>query len=139
LALNFRLAVNMLQLIYALKKHNNWRFPTPSQMTIFYFSFRGVCSPASYDPRRLGGPRWPVKLDEARIFFHVESTCKYIRLCELMNMHARKFCLAQIIRPYRVSRVHFRQVLLLHFWSGRVETRSRSESVECGQCDTPTS
>ncbi|KAJ3657879.1 hypothetical protein Zmor_009655 [Zophobas morio] len=42
------------------------------------------------------------------------STCKYIRLCELMNMHARKFCHAQIIHPYRhqVSRVHFRQVLL---------------------------
>jgi hypothetical protein len=31
LALNFRLGVNMLQLIYALKKHNNWRFPTPPQ------------------------------------------------------------------------------------------------------------
>jgi hypothetical protein len=30
LALNFRLAVNMLQLIYALKKHNNFqRLPSP--------------------------------------------------------------------------------------------------------------
>jgi hypothetical protein len=34
LALNFRLAVNMLQLIYALKKHNNSRFPTASQPRI---------------------------------------------------------------------------------------------------------
>jgi hypothetical protein len=33
LALNFRLAVNMFQLIYALKKHDNWRFPTPSYNT----------------------------------------------------------------------------------------------------------
>jgi hypothetical protein len=31
LALNFRLAVKMLQLIYAVKKHNKLRFPTPSQ------------------------------------------------------------------------------------------------------------
>jgi hypothetical protein len=36
LALSFRLAVNMLQLIYALKKHNNWRFPTPSQPRISF-------------------------------------------------------------------------------------------------------
>jgi hypothetical protein len=26
----------MLQLIYALKKHNNWRFPTPSQPWISF-------------------------------------------------------------------------------------------------------
>jgi hypothetical protein len=38
LALNFRLAVNMLQLIYALKKHKNWRFPTPSQPRITFES-----------------------------------------------------------------------------------------------------
>jgi hypothetical protein len=36
LALNFRLAVNMLQLIYALKKHNHWRFPTPPQPRISF-------------------------------------------------------------------------------------------------------
>jgi hypothetical protein len=36
LALNFRLAVNMLQLIYALKKHNNWLFPTPPQSRISF-------------------------------------------------------------------------------------------------------
>jgi hypothetical protein len=36
LALNFRLAVNMLQLIYALKKHNIRRFPTPSQSRISF-------------------------------------------------------------------------------------------------------
>jgi hypothetical protein len=35
LALNFRLAVNMLQLIYALKKHNNCGFPTPSHVQDF--------------------------------------------------------------------------------------------------------
>jgi hypothetical protein len=29
----------MLQLIYTLKKHNNWRFPTPSQPRI---SFEGA-------------------------------------------------------------------------------------------------
>jgi hypothetical protein len=26
----------MFQLIYALKKHNNWRFPTPSQTRISF-------------------------------------------------------------------------------------------------------
>jgi hypothetical protein len=36
MALNFRLAVNMLQLIYALKKHNNGRFPTTSQLRISF-------------------------------------------------------------------------------------------------------
>jgi hypothetical protein len=32
----FKLAVNMLQLIHAVKKHNNWRFPTPSQSRISF-------------------------------------------------------------------------------------------------------
>jgi hypothetical protein len=36
LAVNFRLAVNMFQLIYALKKHNNWRFQTPPQPRISF-------------------------------------------------------------------------------------------------------
>jgi hypothetical protein len=36
LALNFRLAVIMLQLIYALKMDNNWRFPTPAQPRISF-------------------------------------------------------------------------------------------------------
>jgi hypothetical protein len=34
MTLNFRLAVNILQLIYAVKKHNNRRFPTPPQKII---------------------------------------------------------------------------------------------------------
>jgi hypothetical protein len=36
LPLNFSLAVNMLQLIYALKKHNNWLFPMASQPRISF-------------------------------------------------------------------------------------------------------
>jgi hypothetical protein len=32
----------MLQLIYALKKHNNWRFPTPSQPRIFFLFERAI-------------------------------------------------------------------------------------------------
>jgi hypothetical protein len=48
---NFRLAVKILLLqlsIYALKKQNNWRFPTPSQPRIScerpIFSFQGMMS-----------------------------------------------------------------------------------------------
>jgi hypothetical protein len=36
MALNFRLAVNILQLIYVVKKYNNWRFPTPPQLRISF-------------------------------------------------------------------------------------------------------
>jgi hypothetical protein len=42
LALNFRLAVNMLQLIYALKKHNNWRFPTRDICNYNFYRDRAI-------------------------------------------------------------------------------------------------